>query len=90
MRGRAVVLDFVGATLLWLARYHAELLLSFALLAGWMLVTFGIAELTTARVWPISTGLLLLSLCGWKMLIGLAVDGLYALTRKADAEDSDA
>lgn len=59
----------------------AEVLTGLAFLVGWCLVTFAVASLTVPQVWPLSIGLLLLSAGGWRMLVGLATDGLYALTR---------
>lgn len=63
----------------WAVR--AELLTSAALLAGWALLTWGVALLTSPKVWPLSAGLLLLSLCGWRFLGAIAWAGLYTLTR---------
>lgn len=60
----------------------AELLQSAALLAGWLLITKGVADLTTPKVWSVSIGLLLLSLCGWSWLRTFFTRGLYTLTRK--------
>lgn len=59
----------------------AEILTGLAFLAGWCLITAAVAALTVPQVWPLSMGLLLLSAGGWRMLLGLATDGLYALTR---------
>lgn len=53
-----------------------------ALVAGWALVTLGVARyLDPAVVWPVSIGLLLLSLCGWGFLLELFTEGLYVLSR---------
>lgn len=65
---------------LWVAR--AEILVATAMLAGWALVTWGIALLTTWKVWPLSGGLLLLSAGGWRLLWTIASYGLYSLTRE--------
>ena len=65
---------------MWRAR--AEILLSLALLCGWALLTWGIVLLTTPKVWPISGGLLLLSVCGWRLLWTVFSHGLYSLTRE--------
>ncbi len=62
-------------------RYRAELLTAAALLAGWLLITWWVAMLTSWRVWPFSLGLLLVSCGGWRLLYAVARDGLYALTR---------
>lgn len=61
---------------------RAELAATAALLGGWASLTAGVAALTTPHVWPISIGLLLLSLCGWKFLATLVTHGLYVLTRE--------
>ena len=66
--------------LVW--RIRAELSLSIALLAGWFLLTWGIVLLTTPKVWPLSAGVLLLSLCGWRLLWTVCSQGLYSLTRE--------
>lgn len=60
-----------------------ELGAAMALLAGWSLLSWAIASLTrTWEVWPISAGIFLLSLFGWRYLYVMARDGLYALTRE--------
>ena len=68
----------------------AELLVAAALLVGWAALTIGARALTwgraTAAVWPLSIGLLLCSLCGWRFLAKLAGQGLYALTRDEPRE----
>lgn len=57
-----------------------ELALAAAIVAGWACVTIGIAGLAPARiVWPLSIGLLLLTLAGWGALRDLAALGLYGL-----------
>lgn len=60
----------------------AELAAALALLAGWTLLTWGVAALTVWQVWPISAGLFLVSLFGWRFFYTMARDGLYALTRE--------
>jgi hypothetical protein len=67
--------------LLFLRRYGAELLTAAALLAGWLLITWGVASLVGWRAWPFSLGTLCLSCAGWRLLVTIARDGLYALTR---------
>lgn len=60
----------------------AEVGAAAALLAGWALITWAIAELAPARiVWRVSAGLFLLSLFGFRLFLIIARDGLYALTR---------
>jgi len=69
-----------------IGRGAAEMVLSFAILIGWTLLTLGIATIAGARarvVYLISAGVFLLSLAGWKLLYRLAADGLYVLTRKS-------
>jgi hypothetical protein len=69
-----------------LARYRAEILTAAAVLAGWASLTHGVRVIAWGRVasavWPISTGLLLLSACGWGFLSNTAVVGLYVASRK--------
>jgi hypothetical protein len=60
-----------------------EILTAMAFLGGWLLLTYGVARLLSDIVWPLSGGLLLLSLGGWKLLWKLSTDGLYVLTRSA-------
>jgi hypothetical protein len=55
----------------------AELLTAAAFLAGWLLVTWGVASLTVWQVWPVSLGLLLISAGGWKVLAQLVAHGLH-------------
>lgn len=62
-------------------RARAELLTGAAFVGGWLLVTWGVAELTTRRIWPISLGVLLLSAGGWALLWEVIREGLYTLTR---------
>jgi hypothetical protein len=60
-----------------------EISAALALLAGWSLITWSIASFSrTWQVWPLSAGLLLLSLFGWRFFYTMARDGLYALTRE--------
>jgi hypothetical protein len=67
-------------------RYRAEILLAVAVLSGWASLTYGVRVIAWGRiafaVWPISTGLLLLSACGWGFLGNTAVVGLYVASRK--------
>jgi len=55
-----------------------------AIVAGWALLTAGIAALLVPEVWLISAGVLLLSLAGWGHLRVLFGAGLYALWRRAE------
>jgi len=83
MRAAARLTAITRAAVLW--KLRAELLVSIALLAGWALLTWGVAELTTRYAWHISAGLLLLSLCGWRFLKTLVMRGLYVLSQGKDA-----
>lgn len=51
---------------------------------GWALVTWGVARLTVAEVWPISAGLFLLLLAGVRYLAALFGTGLFVLSRESD------
>ena len=64
-------------------RFVREVLVSIALLGGWLLITWGVASLTRWQAWPISLGLLLFSLAGWRFLRNLFRDGLYVLTKES-------
>lgn len=68
-----------------LRRFAGEILISFSAVAGWALLTASVANVLpdagARSVWFASTGLFLLSLCGWKFLRKIVTDGLYALTR---------
>lgn len=69
-----------------LAKLWRELLLAIALLTGWLLITAGVAQLTSAIAWLFSIGLLLLLLCGWRLVWRLFSDGLYDLSRERKRE----
>lgn len=62
-------------------RHTAEILTALAALCGLLLLTYAVAELTGALAWPVSGGLLLLSLCGWRLVAVVAWQGLYMLSR---------
>ena len=62
----------------------AEVLVALAALGGWVLLTWTAAELVSPWVWPVSGGVGLLTLCGWRFLFTVAVYGLYSLTRDDD------
>jgi cytochrome b561 len=72
----------LGETITRILHVRAELLVAGALLLGWLLITQGIAQLTAPVAWTFSIGLLLLLLCGWRLLWRLFSDGLYDLTRE--------
>ena len=69
----------------WLAAKRAELATAAAFLGGWALVTWAVASLTVWQVWPLSGGVFLLSLGGWRLLWRMACDGLYALTHEKES-----
>jgi hypothetical protein len=62
----------------------ASALHALAILAGWALVTWGAASLLVWQVWPLSAGLLCLSLAGWGHLRVVFTVGLYTLKRRAE------
>lgn len=70
-------------------KYSGELAVTVAALSGWALVTAGVATLlphqASRALWLSSTGLLLVSLCGWRFVATIVTTGLYVLTRKQDA-----
>jgi hypothetical protein len=70
-------------------KYAGEIAVATAALTGWLLTTAGAAALLSSRgaraLWLVSGGLLLISLCGWKFLRAIVVNGLYALTRNSNA-----
>jgi hypothetical protein len=69
-----------GWRALWTAR--AECLMALAFVGGWLLVTAGIAALTSRIAWLFSLGLLAISLGGWKPFARFVYAGLYVLTRE--------
>lgn len=71
----------------WLLSYASEFATASAFVCGWILVTSGVAALTTKHLWPISIGLLLISLGGWRLLRTLVTEGLYSLTRNVKTRE---
>src|SRR5690348_2831772 len=63
-------------------QYRAEILQAAAIFGGWAFLTEGIAALTTRHVWPISFGVLLLSLAGWQFLGTLFWRGFYVISKR--------
>ena len=57
-----------------------ELLVALGFVSGWGLVTWGLAELLTPWVWPLSGGALCLSLVGWRLIRQVIGEGLYKLS----------
>ena len=67
-------------------RVAPETLLASAILLGWGLLTWGLIALAHVwQLWPLSAGLLVLSLCGWRLLAVIAWQGLYTLSADEDA-----
>lgn len=59
-----------------------EMLNASAILGGWALLTWGVADLAGVwQVWPLCGGVLLLCLAGWGHLRVLFGAGPYTLTR---------
>lgn len=81
---RAVsVAGAVAGGLTVVASHVAAIATGFAMISGWLLITYAIAQLAPARVvWPASIGVLLISAAGWRPLFTIAADGLYWLTRE--------
>lgn len=75
--------------LAWYRRFFTEILTAVAALVGWLLVTWGLAELLIVWVWPISLGALLLGLAGWRFVWQLLVDGLYVLSKPDETKKGD-
>ena len=71
-----------GVAVVKVLRLWPEGLQGIGILAGWALVTFGLASITVWQVWPISLGILFLSLVGWGHLRVLFGQGLYSLSRR--------
>ncbi len=63
-------------------RMWPEALQALGILAGWASITWGVASLLVWQVWPISGGVFVLSVVGWKHMTTLFGEGLYVLTRK--------
>lgn len=61
--------------------WAADLSVALATIAGWLLITAGIAALSVPEVWPISIGLLLLAGAGCRTIGIVVYHGLYKLMR---------
>ena len=72
-----------GAGAIRVLRLWPEALQVLGILSGWGLITFGVASLLVWQVWPISLGLLVLSIVGWGHMRMLFGKGLYKLSRNA-------
>lgn len=70
---------------------RAELLTGAAIVSGWGLVTWGIADLTsTWQAWPLSAGVFLLGIAGWRLVARIMLDGLYVLSLPHESLSSEA
>lgn len=70
----------------------AEALTALAALCGWGLLTWGLAGWSgVVWIWPLSGGLLLLGLAGYRLVWQVLMDGLYLLRLEAQepAEEED-
>lgn len=64
-------------------RVAPEFAVSLALVLGWALITLAVSRLWRADVVaPLSAGVFFLSLVGWRLLLTVVRDGLYALTQE--------
>jgi hypothetical protein len=61
-------------------KVRAEIGAASLLLAGWTLLTAGIAQLIHRSPWLLSAGLFAMTLFGWRFLFTIGRAGLYALT----------
>lgn len=52
---------------------------------GWLCITAAIAVLSPRVVWPLSIGILLITLTGWRGFVGLALEGVFPLIGDRDA-----
>lgn len=55
-------------------------------LAGYSAVAWFCAELFGYRVWILATGLLLLSLVGWRVIMDICWNGLWVLSERVKRE----
>lgn len=70
-------------------RLIATIFTALAALGGWGLLTYGAAS-WSGIVWlyPISAGVLLLGLAGWRLVLQILLDGLFVLTTE-DVDDGE-
>jgi len=81
-------LSQLGAFIIAIAKLWPEALQVIEILAGWCLVTFGIALILGWReIWLISAGLFCFSLVGWGHLKIVFGKGLYTLSRNRTGKD---
>jgi hypothetical protein len=63
-----------------LAAFGPEAAVAIAIVWGWAFITLGIARIARPDVvFPLSIGLLLMSLAGWRIFVTLVWHGLYVL-----------
>ena len=70
--------------LIKIKRWYKEILLIIGFLTGWILFTHGIAIILGNSIYYLSFGGLLLSLCGYKFIFKVFIDGIYVLSQKGD------
>jgi hypothetical protein len=74
----------MGPLIAWFApawKVRAEIGAALLLVAGWSLLTLGVAQLVHRSPWCLSAGLFAMTMFGWRFLYTIGRDGLYALTR---------
>lgn len=74
--------EVTGVAWRTLCRFRAEFLTAAAIVLGWALLTWGVADRTGPIAWRFSAAVLLLSLVGWRFLGTIVWEGLYKLTRE--------
>lgn len=68
----------------------AEILTALAALCGWGLFTWGLAGWSgVVWIWPLSGGLLLLGLAGYRLVWQVLWDGLYLLRLESQQPDNE-
>ena len=83
-RIRNIIYHLYHRLLIKIKRYYKEILLTIGFLTGWILFTHGIALLLGNSIYYLSFGGLLLSLCGYKFIFKVFIDGIYVLSQKGD------
>ena len=83
-RIRNITYHLYHRLLIKIKRYYKEILLTIGFLIGWILFTHGIALMLGESIYYLSFGGLLLSLCGYKFIFKVFIDGIYVLSQKGD------
>ena len=83
-RIRNITYHLYHRLLIKIKRYYKEILLTIGFLTGWILFTHGIALILGNSIYYLSFGGLLLSLCGYKFIFKVFIDGIYVLSQKGD------